>query len=617
MNYWRGFLIFNKSVLKSNDNKNNFLEKLDHYEIDFSEPFYIIKNKKSGTIYPADFFKLPYLSKKIHFVYGYITEPILLDFKNVNDVCLFNEYFQKNRNLNYFENKSNELNGSFTLVTLCQEGKIEIFTDRLGTRPIYYTSIYGTWVISSSGGMLLDFLKELDYPVKPNLIAFTSLLLRGRPINEMTMVSGVLRSGPGEIINLLNNEKKIVKKWFKFRFEPKLKFENDSSKIEIIEKVIDNCAFRVAQLSNKPLLFLSGGIDSRLVCVLLKDKLKDLLAVTLCDRINNEARIARQVADCLKIKHSFYFRSKEYYKLNLENYIRNCLGGYYYVHAHFSGALNDIEDRSEIYLGDFLESLKKLIGYNEKLIENIKRPYDIINNLFLLDGYSTKLGFDALKIFKKDVRNEVYDKFKNLLLEIANEAFDVSTDIPIIVDYFLRWRRADEISTFGMFEDIRLFRSDRNIAWDNEFINLLLSLSADDRKSNYIPVIILKKRHKDLAIKIPNANTLVPPGCPKMLTNMIIKMRKDVAKLRRSILTIAKRPPLTGMHSWQNTDYLNVTDENWKDYIEEKIFSDIIFSNNEFDHEFVKEAWRKYLKFDFRYNYIIYSLLNYSIIFES
>lgn len=117
-------------------------------------------------------------------------------------------------------------------------------------------------------------------------------------------------------------------------------------------------------------------------------------------------------------------------------------------------------------------------------------------------------------------------------------------------------------------------------------------------------------------MKIPDANTLIPPGYSNFLKQLVKNMRRYGGSIRRQLLSIIGKPPISGMHSWQNADYLNVSDPNWKNYLQEKLLNERIFDTEQFDADFIKYSWDKYCRYDFRYGYIIYTLLNYSILFR-
>ena len=611
---YRGFLFCSTELFKGTS-RDALLRTYSNYTINRISEYYLIVSKKTDEIESPDFFQIPLGNKYNIFVYGYITNPFSLDFRLFNDGRETSSYIFNSVDINYFINKLRDLNGSFSIIRIAGDGSINIFTDRIGSRPLFYTQINGGWIISSTGGLLLPLLKAKS-SIKPNFTAFTSVLLRSRPIDDLTLIKDVYRTDAGEIIDLVPWKKETKRKWFYFKYEPFNSEISRSSKLALLDQILDMSADRLSCISHNPLLLLSGGLDSRLAAVILKDKLKSIAAITLCDQYNREAKIARQVSDELKLNHRIFKRDKYYYLSNLEKYVISCLGSYFYIHAHFSKALEANPSYGDIYVGDFLEAIKKLIGFRKDLIDIIKVPRDIVNNIFSIDEYSSKLGYEALNIFSAGVRDQCLCNYLDILKKQAEEAFEVSTEIPIIIDYFLRWRRAYEISTFGMIEDIRLSRPDKNLAWDNDFISFILKLSAIDRIDAKLGVSVILKRSKNLVKKIPDANSLIPPGFSDMLIKSVKNIRKYGGNTRRWILTRFGRPPISGMHSWQNSDYLNVSDCKWQNYLKENIFNEIILNTKEFNVEFIKYSWDRYCHYDFKYSYIIYSLLNYSILMQ-
>jgi len=611
---YRGFLICHKALLADKDILNTLYPE-ESYIIRQANDYFVISSGSSGSVSPADFFQVPFDSNTKIYVYGYITHPFEIDFRNANKMELITSHFSHNRNMHYFTNKSQDLNGSFTIIRISSNGEIVIFTDRLGTRPVYYSRLNGHWVVSSTGGLLLP-LKKIYSKVSPNFIAFTSLLLRSRPLDRLTLIEDIYRTDAGEVIILSPNLSEKRNKWYKpknISRNTKMSFEE---KLEELETSLNKSAERLSSITCKPLLFLSGGMDSRLAAVIFKDKIKDLEALTLCDTINNEARIARRVASELGLKHKFYLRDKYYYLKNLEKLVTSCLGSYFYIHGHFSMALQENPCYEDIYLGDFLESVKKLIGFRTDVNKIVRCPEDIVTNIFLIDDYSSRLKWETLNVFNGEHRDRLRREYFEIVLQEAEEAFEVADEVALVVDYFLRWRRAYEISTFGMFEDIRLLKADKNLAWDNDYISFLFKLNTADRTRAKLGIRLIEKRNRNLVMKIPDANTLIPPGYSDSLKKLVKNIRRYGALMRRQLLRSMGRPALTGMHSWQNSDYLNVSDLNWKNYLQQNVLNDLIFETKPFDADFIRLAWHRYCQYDFSNAHIIYALLNYSILFQ-
>jgi hypothetical protein len=97
-----------------------------------------------------------------------------------------------------------------------------------------------------------------------------------------------------------------------------------------------------------------------------------------------------------------------------------------------------------------------------------------------------------------------------------------------------------------MFEDIRLVRSDKNLAWDNDFISFLLKLNTAERTRAKLGVRLLKRRNRTLIMKIPDANTLIPPGYPNFLKTLTKNIRKVGGLVRRQFYITIGRPPSLG-----------------------------------------------------------------------
>ena len=606
----RGFALFHKEYLEYSEIYKYIAEliKAEKYELTKLNDYFVALHKSCDN--GDDFFPIFEHDHEKYFIYGYITEPEPVDKDKYLEKRMFPKpYFEYIHNSESMFRDIFNYNGSFTLIVVGNE-YIKVVSDRFATRPIYYfdSNILKPF-ISSSGKIILELLKKIK-KVRPDYICLASLLLRSRPILNCTIASDIKRTDSGEEI-IINNKGLRKSRWVKIKYNIKNKVDEIERLLELKDLLYKSCC-NLAKISKSPILFLSGGMDSRLAAALLSNFMK-IEAITLCDKLNYEVRIAQNVARDLCLAHKIYYRDKHYYLKNINSYITNTLGNYFYIHGHFSTCLEEIRPGT-VYLGDFLESLKKLIGFNNKVIKEIKSPNDLLSKLFDLDEYSSSLRYSTLDVFIKSVRVELETEFRNKIFEVANECFEATKDIALSIDLFLRWSRAYEISTWGMWEDIRLVSSDRNIIWDNNFYNFLLTLNRIERTKSRYNIKLLNIISRKL-IDIPDANYFLPPRYNDNYIKLMKYIRKEMGKVRRKILTKMGHPPYSGQHSWQNSDYLNINDPIWKNFIIEKINCSLELENS-FNKDFVKKALNNYFSGDFRYSFIIYSLINYAVLFE-
>ena len=166
------------------------------------------------------------------------------------------------------------LNGSFLIA--CTDGKkLIVATDKLATRPCFYTFQRGRLLIGSQIKSILPFLERSSINIEGigDLLAFEFLL------GERTLVKEISSIPPSSFIEWENGKIK-KKKYWTFNFEY-TKSQKDYPKklLKVYEESVDN-VLKTIDSSQKVGIFLSGGLDSRLLFGVLLKKNIDFLAIT-------------------------------------------------------------------------------------------------------------------------------------------------------------------------------------------------------------------------------------------------------------------------------------------------------------------------------------------------
>ncbi|MDT0295734.1 asparagine synthase (glutamine-hydrolyzing) [Mesonia ostreae] len=113
---------------------------------------------------------------------------------------------------------------------------------------------------------------------------------------------------PGEIVHFTNQGKVNKIRYWELPKEDKSTITNREEALQLIEENLDDSVKRQL-MADVPLgAFISGGVDSTLVCSSIKRNNFDLKAYTIGSDSNkhDESERAKQFADALKIKHSIW-----------------------------------------------------------------------------------------------------------------------------------------------------------------------------------------------------------------------------------------------------------------------------------------------------------------------
>ena len=165
------------------------------------------------------------------------------------------------------------LNGMFAICILDKRHeKMYLFRDRLGVKPLYYYQNNKSFLFSSEIKTFLEFHKfkvELNYQALHNYFIFNYV-----PVPE-TLFKNVYHVKPGHYlsINMKTQQYTSTQYW---------KIPNNKESIDLTEdEFIDKCdkilhnAVEIRLRSDVPVAaFLSGGLDSSLVCAIAKQKLQ-------------------------------------------------------------------------------------------------------------------------------------------------------------------------------------------------------------------------------------------------------------------------------------------------------------------------------------------------------
>ena len=209
-----------------------------------------------------------------------------------------------------------KINGEFLIIKFnLNEKKLEIINDRFSSIPFFYfkTSKYFFGSLS-----YVEILKKLNseknFSTNEYKIYEFLRLQRIFGSDNYDKISKSL-SAYNKLI-YKNNKIYLLKYW-----RPKFNVDNNKSIHWYANKLnflIDQSISRKLSGNEKRLIFfLSGGIDSRSIFSKVSKKIKTQ-SLTIATKLNNEAKIAKNVSSKLKIKNNFFALGSNPYKSSVK-----------------------------------------------------------------------------------------------------------------------------------------------------------------------------------------------------------------------------------------------------------------------------------------------------------
>lgn len=198
------------------------------------------------------------------------------------------------------KNYIKKLEGCFSLV-ICAGDNLFIINDRQAVSPLYYWETKEFFYFSSE---LKSFRHINEFKPAINQEAALEFLCLGYPLGNKTLYGDVFQLPPATILNVSANNLKFYKYW-DFNFKKKFKASEDN----LVEN-LSNILLRAIDKSNdvsdgSKTIFLSGGLDSRLIAGLLAGKNSSLTTNNFGTKDSLDSSVAHKVASLLHTDNLF------------------------------------------------------------------------------------------------------------------------------------------------------------------------------------------------------------------------------------------------------------------------------------------------------------------------
>jgi len=406
-----------------------------------------------------------------------------------------------------------KLNSNFAGVIIDNENsKTHLFTDRLSSRPLYYTkSPDGSLIFSTN---LQAVARHSNYEIQFEKEFLCQYLTMYKVLGIYTPLKKIKQLHPGSILTFEKNTVQINEKVY---WRPKYNPSNKNfhyfvdSFTEIFDDVMDD---RLDENKDYGLL-LSGGTDSRIIA----DYIEGKTAFHMNETLNREAKLAKKVAELTENEFVFLKRDQKYYPRVLESVTPFMNFNSYFKAAQAIGFNKELQTTDVIISGHYADNV--LLGL---YIPKKKLEFPFLYPLKLLFKNTVKKKIDSINDFFKHIENKNPDylnydfhlgKSTEANYEISNQNSEKPnlngvyfSDLETITNYWTSYPITNARGTL-FYESLNQVGITSLPYIDNRIIEFSLSLPTKYKIKRDIVKNALHKKNRNLS-KIIHPKSLQP-----------------------------------------------------------------------------------------------------------
>lgn len=480
-----------------------------------------------------------------------------------------------------------ELNGSFSLCIIPKGGQPVIITDRFASRPVWYASPAADKLYA--GNYATALAVTIPGGKQFSAAGLWAGLATSRPVGRNSLFAGIYSLDAG-CVGTFRDNTVSESKWFQLAYRPERKVKAREWGHRIATR-LKEVAEHFAE-NQKPYLFLSGGMDSRIAAGAFRQNLHTL---TLANNLNMNARLAQRVALAVGADHETVIRNPYDYLHTFEAAGLISGGLYNIAHAHFiSPVIQRYQTQAVFFLGDLLENFDKHYFKNEITDPGSVAPECLPENFAKLFGYAHKDFGQFGHLFQPGTGGKLQEAWSSALTNQAQQVRDVASGNEDYLDALFRWSNNMYCPTNLMLECIKPFGNLANLMFDNEMLEILTAIPASMKTKGILHNEILRHLNKKL-LRIPNSNFWLPPSFPKELAKTLVRIRPVVGKWRRKITRMYRNGPVIRTEgSWGLRDEWYRHDPQYHAFLDDLFNSKRVFPPEIFDHSYIRQSWQEF-----------------------
>jgi asparagine synthase (glutamine-hydrolysing) len=355
-----------------------------------------------------------------------------------------------------------ELNGIFLILIYDIESKtIYLISDKFNLFPLYIWMESGVIYFSSK---IKSFLKLNRFKPEKDTESFSDFFRYGHILGNKTHLKSVSRIPPASVITFDKSGCKTERYWDFYT-----KDESQAiSKNECLEEIIsiwDRVVNRSIKGDMKPIIQLSGGLDSRAIIAPINTIKENVLTFTLGMKGSDDIKIAKIISSRLNLQHYVYEIDGDVTADYAEEFVEITEGFASILGSSFLKFLPEVSINGDvIYNGVTGGCIAGGRGLNKKLIS--ETPENLQNFVY---KNSVQFSEEVIRsVFLKEVAEDIlktaFDNFKEVSEQITEP--HTHTDQYRIENYF----RTKSTYGLSMIEEYLPWRVP---FYDNDFMEFI------------------------------------------------------------------------------------------------------------------------------------------------
>lgn len=393
---------------------------------------------------------------------------------------------------------------------------INIISSRFSSPPFFYYCDGGTFIGSFSFNDLWGRLNELGR-LELSSQSFYELLAFKRIFGHNTLERKTFLMEPASIL-AFNGKNVTSQRYWLPNFKNKSK-DNLKDTAHELGQLIQSSILRKTSDGVRPILFLSGGMDTRCLAGSFS-KLGILpLCVTINQFENREVKVAKMVAEAVGAQHRFLPFYENHYSQVFDKAL-DVVGGLQLPFCMFLGFKDQLEDAGDVifhghgfdymFQGMYLPKTRHSFMGKLTHFTTLRTPQEPLEEFFLNNVSYGIMNHDPgfSGIIKQEEQKVLFDKTLDEVKNIGKLAREVCSSPFDILEYFTFYNFARHYP-FGDHWGMNTNLPQRTISFDNDIYDFYQSQTPEMRFDARIPRTLLKQLNPDLA-NIISANTQYP-----------------------------------------------------------------------------------------------------------
>lgn len=393
---------------------------------------------------------------------------------------------------------------------------INIISSRFSSPPFFYYWKGGTFIGSFSFNDLWLRLKELG-KLELSTHSFYELLAFKRIFGHKTHDRHTFLMEPASILSFNGNSVDSKRYWLP-NFKQKSNANLKDSAAELGQLIQSSILSKTSD-GIRPVLFLSGGMDTRCLASSFEKTGILPLCVTINQFENREVQVAKMVAEAVGAKHRFLPFYENHYSQVFDEAV-DIVGGMQLPFCMFLGFKDKIDDAADVifhghgfdYMFQGMYLPKKRHHFMGKLTHftTLRTPVEPLEEFFLKNVSYGIMNNDPgfAGIIKQEQQDSLYDQTLSEVKKVGKLAREICSSPFDIVEYFTFYNFARHYP-FGDHWGMNTNLPQRTLSFDNDIYDFYQAQTPEKRFDARLPRTLLKQLNPELA-NIISANTQYP-----------------------------------------------------------------------------------------------------------